>query len=218
MLVPVDRHGIVADSFRLLSGEHFHFDSDAKWIEAEPLWAAAERQGVRTAVFFWIGSQTDWHGVGATYRRTPFDSSVGEEKKVGQILTWLDLPLPQTSEGIRARAWDTVSVPCSLDPETAKAVLIELRATLLATPRRIDGAYDLPHLSQARGTARSQLRFHLRRRIGRGRRNQRFQVGALRHKHAAQRAGHTFEVETIQTSKKPERSPVQFPVAVKSLR
>jgi predicted AlkP superfamily pyrophosphatase or phosphodiesterase len=52
----------------------------------------AERQSVRAAVFFWVGSDTDWHGVGATYRRTPFDEAVPESEKVDQILAWLDLP------------------------------------------------------------------------------------------------------------------------------
>ena len=44
------------------------------------------------AVFFWVGSETDWQGVGARYRVTPFDSSVGEAEKVERLLSWLDLP------------------------------------------------------------------------------------------------------------------------------
>ena len=43
----------------------FHYSNDASWIEAEPLWVAAERQGVRAAVFFWVGSENDWNGTGA---------------------------------------------------------------------------------------------------------------------------------------------------------
>jgi predicted AlkP superfamily pyrophosphatase or phosphodiesterase len=53
---------------------------------------AAERQGVRAAAYFWVGSETDWHGVGATYRKTPFSPDVPEREKVDQILAWLDLP------------------------------------------------------------------------------------------------------------------------------
>jgi arylsulfatase A-like enzyme len=70
----------------------FSYSDDASWVEAEPIWSAAERQGVRSAVFFWVSSGTDWNGVGPSYRRHPFDSEIPETEKVDQILAWLDLP------------------------------------------------------------------------------------------------------------------------------
>ena len=88
----VDRHGIVANAFRDRTRGPFVYLNDASWIRAEPLWAAAERQGVRSAVFFWVGSETPWNGVAATYRKAPFDTNVGEEEKVRQLLAWIDLP------------------------------------------------------------------------------------------------------------------------------
>ena len=88
----VDRHGVIANSFKDRAGRKFNYSNDASWIEAEPLWIAAERQGVRAATFFWVGSETDWRGQGASYRVKPFDASVGEAAKVDQILAWLDLP------------------------------------------------------------------------------------------------------------------------------
>jgi predicted AlkP superfamily pyrophosphatase or phosphodiesterase len=91
----VDRHGIVANEFVDRARGKYSYSNDASWIEAEPLWAAAERQGVRAASFFWVGSETDWRGVGATYRKAPFQSSIGEAKKVEQILAWLALPEPE---------------------------------------------------------------------------------------------------------------------------
>ncbi len=88
----VDRHGIVANAFRDRVRGAFRYGNDASWIEAEPIWVTAERQGVRSAVYFWVGSETDWHGTGASYRKTPFDPEVSEDTKVDQILAWLDLP------------------------------------------------------------------------------------------------------------------------------
>jgi len=85
-----DRHGIVGNSFWDRERGRFRYGNDASWIEAEPLWAAAERQGVPAATFFWVGSETDWRGVGAGRRMAPFDSSVGEAAKVDRILAWLD--------------------------------------------------------------------------------------------------------------------------------
>jgi predicted AlkP superfamily pyrophosphatase or phosphodiesterase len=87
-----DRHGIVGNRFQDRERGRFDHSDDASWLEAEPLWVAAERQGVRAAVFFWVGSETDWNGIGASYRRTPFDSAIPESQKVDQILAWLDLP------------------------------------------------------------------------------------------------------------------------------
>jgi arylsulfatase A-like enzyme len=87
-----DRHGIVGNRFHDPDKGDFDYSNDASFIEAEPIWVAAERQGVRSAAFFWVGSETDWNGTGASYRRTPFDAGVGEAEKVDQILAWLDLP------------------------------------------------------------------------------------------------------------------------------
>ncbi len=89
---PVDRHGIVGNRFYDRERGDFSYGNDASWIEAEPLWSSAERQGVRAAVFFWVGSETDWRGVGASYRVTPFNGSTGEREKVDQILRWFDMP------------------------------------------------------------------------------------------------------------------------------
>jgi predicted AlkP superfamily pyrophosphatase or phosphodiesterase len=87
-----DRHGIVDNEFRDRGRGRFVREADPSWIEAEPLWIAAERQGVPTAVFFWVGSERDWRGQGARFRKAPFDGGVGEDAKVAQILAWLDLP------------------------------------------------------------------------------------------------------------------------------
>jgi predicted AlkP superfamily pyrophosphatase or phosphodiesterase len=90
-----DRHGIVDNRFLDRARGRFDMSNDAGWIEAEPLWVAAERQGVPAAVFFWVGSETDWRGRGARHRRAPFDSGIGEAEKVRQILAWLALPEPE---------------------------------------------------------------------------------------------------------------------------
>jgi len=87
-----DRHGIVNNSFVDAERGRYTYSGDASWIDAEPIWVAAERQGRRAATFFWVGSETDWRGRSASYRRTPFDERIPESEKVDQILAWLDLP------------------------------------------------------------------------------------------------------------------------------
>ena len=44
----VDRHGIIGNRFKDDAGRVFDYSNDASWIAAEPLWIAAERQGVRS--------------------------------------------------------------------------------------------------------------------------------------------------------------------------
>jgi predicted AlkP superfamily pyrophosphatase or phosphodiesterase len=97
-----DRHGIVNNSFIDRERGVYDHSNDASWIRAEPLWVAAERQGVPAAVFFWVGSETDWHGMGASQRMAPFDGAVAESAKVDQILAWLDQPEPQRPHLIMA--------------------------------------------------------------------------------------------------------------------
>ena len=87
-----DVHGIVDNKFVDRKRGLYDYSKDADWIDAEPLWIAAERQGVKAATYFWVGSETDWHGRGASYRVTPFDGAVFEDVKVDKILSWLDLP------------------------------------------------------------------------------------------------------------------------------
>lgn len=87
-----DRHGIIDNHFYDASGRQYRYSADADWIEAEPLWIAAERQGVPTATYFWVGSETDWRGRGTRYRISPFDGGRPESVKVDQILEWLALP------------------------------------------------------------------------------------------------------------------------------
>ncbi|MEM8769795.1 MAG: ectonucleotide pyrophosphatase/phosphodiesterase, partial [Pseudomonadota bacterium] len=93
-----DRHGIVDNVFLDQERGRYAYDADANWIEAEPLWIAAQRQGIDTATYFWVGSESDWQGQGTRYRVAPFDSDRPEAEKVDQILEWLALP-----EGERPR-------------------------------------------------------------------------------------------------------------------
>lgn len=87
-----DVHGIVDNTFFDRNrGIHRNSD-DADWLMAEPVWIAAERQGVPAATYFWVGSLSDWRGRGTTYRIAPFDGGRPDAEKVAQILAWLAMP------------------------------------------------------------------------------------------------------------------------------
>lgn len=95
----VETHGIINNAFiDRDKGLYFYGAGEGEggeprdWLQAEPLWVAAERQGLHSAVYFWVGSESDYRGQRPSYVRRPFDADIPDSAKVDQILEWLDLP------------------------------------------------------------------------------------------------------------------------------
>lgn len=66
---------------------------EARWYRAEPLWATAERQGVRAATFFWPGSAAPTpDGLRASVAMQPYSDRVTAEAKVDSVAAWLRRP------------------------------------------------------------------------------------------------------------------------------
>ena len=93
-------HGIVANSFydpdrkQLYSYHDAKSVADGTWYGGTPLWVLAEQQGMRSASFFWVGSEADIQGVRPSYY-LKFDGGVPNSKRVEQVLDWLHLPPEQ---------------------------------------------------------------------------------------------------------------------------
>ena len=127
-----DRHGIVNNEFLTPEGERLVYGTTAPALAAEPLWAAAERQGVRAATFFWPLSEAAWRGVAPSYARAPFDPKVTEAQKVVQILAWLDMPEAQRP-GLVMSWWHGADGPghrYGPDAEETRAAMREQDAEL----------------------------------------------------------------------------------------
>jgi predicted AlkP superfamily pyrophosphatase or phosphodiesterase len=87
-------HGIVANVFLDPERGLFRYSDDPTWIEVEPIWSIATRNGVVSAAFHWVGSEGPWrNGHGPRYWKR-FDADTPETEKVDQMLAWLDLPEP----------------------------------------------------------------------------------------------------------------------------
>jgi len=101
-----ESHGIVGNSFwdPALEKEFFYTDParslQGEWWGGEPLWVTAERQGVKSAVHMWPGSEAN-DGWGVSYL-DHFNATESLEKKTTRILEWLDLPLPERPQFIAA--------------------------------------------------------------------------------------------------------------------
>lgn len=71
-----EHHGVVANGF-FHPGDHVRVlaANRAEDILREPIWVAATRSGVRTAVFHWVGATGPWEGV-APWRMKPFQADL----------------------------------------------------------------------------------------------------------------------------------------------
>lgn len=92
-----EHHGIVANSFfdpaRAASYSMSKPDAvtDGSWYGGTPLWVLAEEQGMRSACFFWPGSEAEIQGERPAYY-LHYDGKVPNEARVKQVLDWLQLP------------------------------------------------------------------------------------------------------------------------------
>lgn len=91
-----DRHGIVHNTIEDPALGTFRISDaaavgEARWWGGEPLWATAEKAGLRTATMFWPGSEAaiggvrpaDWHA---------YDKTFGAARRVDTVLDWLSRP------------------------------------------------------------------------------------------------------------------------------
>lgn len=67
---------------------------DGTWYRGEPIWVTAERQGMVSAAFFFVGTEADVGGRHPTYwKRYQHDYPIAE--RVDTVLSWLAMP-PET--------------------------------------------------------------------------------------------------------------------------
>ncbi|EPQ61846.1 Bgt-3746 [Blumeria graminis f. sp. tritici] len=91
-----ESHGIVGNRFwdKELKEEFFHTGSsalDPKWWGGEPLWVTAEKQGMKTAIHMWPGSEAHIMDIKPTYL-DKYDGKLSLSKKADRILELLDMP------------------------------------------------------------------------------------------------------------------------------
>jgi alkaline phosphatase D len=95
-----EHHGIVGNQFYDPARKERYSYSDSKtnadgsWYGGTPLWSLAEKQGMRSACFFWPGSEAEIAGERPTYY-LHFDNQYPDEKRIDQVIAWLKLPPEQ---------------------------------------------------------------------------------------------------------------------------
>ena len=90
-----DKHRILGNEFTTNLGKYSYKDKstvqDAKWYGAEPIWVTAEKNGIKSATYFWVGSEAPISGYYPTYYKN-YQSGINPEDKVDQVIDWLNLP------------------------------------------------------------------------------------------------------------------------------
>lgn len=94
------RHGVVANEFPDEDRQlWYHYKDrrtvqDGDWYLAEPIWVTAEKQGMVTAAYFFVGTEADISGIHPSHWRA-FNAEDSDEKRIRQVLDWLAEP-PRT--------------------------------------------------------------------------------------------------------------------------
>jgi alkaline phosphatase D len=71
-----------------------HLVVDAYYYGGVPLWELAKRNGMKSASYFWVGSEMSDETRRPDYY-FPFDDSINPNLKVDQVINWLKLPDPE---------------------------------------------------------------------------------------------------------------------------
>src|SRR5271156_2881881 len=120
-----EHHGIVANAFydparkQIYSYRDPAAEVDGTWYGGTPLWVLAEQQGMRSACFFWPGSEADIQGVRPTYYMK-YDQKYPDDKRVDQVLAWLKLPAEQRPHFITLYMSDVDGAGHSHGPDSAE--------------------------------------------------------------------------------------------------
>ena len=92
-----DHHGIINNSFSAPDLGLFYRMGDRTAVEnpafygGEPVWVTAEKQGVRSASFFWVGSEAPVKGIHPAYWKK-YDETVTFQARIDTVIKWLGYP------------------------------------------------------------------------------------------------------------------------------
>lgn len=128
-----DNHGIVNNSFYAPEfNESFSLGNmkakyDPKFYGGEPIWNTAEKQGVKTASFYWVGSEVAIGGMHPSIWKL-YDASVSFRARVDSVAAWLNLPVKNRPKLILLyfQEPDGISHKTGPDSPETKAVVEEL--------------------------------------------------------------------------------------------
>jgi len=64
---------------------------DGRFYGGEPIWVTAEKQGVKTASFYWVGSEAAVKGIQPSYWKV-YENKIPYGQRIDTVINWLQLP------------------------------------------------------------------------------------------------------------------------------
>jgi predicted AlkP superfamily pyrophosphatase or phosphodiesterase len=125
-----DHHGIVNNNFPAPELGLYYRIGDRTAVEnpafygGEPVWNTAQKQGIRSASFYWVGSEAPVGGMQPAYWKR-FDESVAFESRIDTVIKWLSYP-PEKRPGFVTLYFEEPDAQSHdsgpVSPETARVV------------------------------------------------------------------------------------------------
>lgn len=90
-------HGLVQNNFYAPNLDRTYSIGDRSAVEdgvfygGEPIWVTAEKQDVRSASYFWVGSEAPVQGIQPTYWKS-YEHGFPFEQRIDSVIHWLRLP------------------------------------------------------------------------------------------------------------------------------
>jgi predicted AlkP superfamily pyrophosphatase or phosphodiesterase len=152
-----EHHGIIENNFydptrkQTFASRNPDTVRDGSWYGGVPLWALAEKQGMRTACFFWPGSEAEIDGERPSYY-LHYDNAVPDEQRIDQVIAWLKLPAGRRPHFITLYYYEPDHTGHEAGPDSSKtgdAVhhVDALMGTLMADLKAVHLPVDLIVLS-----------------------------------------------------------------------
>lgn len=92
-----ENHGLVSNSFYAPDMNKYYSIMNREAVEnsnfykGEPIWVTAEAQRLKTASYFWVGSETKIKGYSPTIYKK-YNSKVTYNQRIDSVISWLQLP------------------------------------------------------------------------------------------------------------------------------
>jgi len=144
-----DHHGLINNSFYAPDLDLVYRIGDRTMVEnaafygGEPIWVTAMKAGVRTASFYWVGSEAPIMGMHPDYWKT-FDEEVAFGNRVDTVLKWLSLPLGRRPHLVTLYFEEPDATGHEYGPVAPEtAAMVKSLDSLLGVLR--DGLRKLPH-------------------------------------------------------------------------
>jgi hypothetical protein len=141
-------HGIVANRFYDPARNATYAIGDNKavldgsWYRGEPIWVTAEKQGMVTASYFWVGSEAAIEGIRPTHTKA-FPDSTTDDQRADSAIAWLAVPAAQRPHFVAVYMSDVDNAGHRYGPDDSH-VQDAITKVDAALGRILDGIATLP--------------------------------------------------------------------------